>query len=108
MNGRIVRFLVITALTVALIEGRTFAAQRNNSDFDNIGTRNINQGTPNFVWLEKEIGIGRRLAAKVSGPRRSSPIQQSPSTSIGLDRPLSGTPTRRSSNSLSGSSTQKN
>jgi predicted Zn-dependent protease len=36
-----------------------------NSDIDNIGTRDINKGSINFISLEKEIAIGRQMSAEV-------------------------------------------
>jgi predicted Zn-dependent protease len=39
--------------------------KKKNSDVDNIGTRNINKGTINFFSLEKEIQMGRQLAAEI-------------------------------------------
>src|SRR5262245_7376800 len=39
--------------------------QQKNSDVDNIGNRNINKGSINFVSLEKEIALGRQLAAEI-------------------------------------------
>src|SRR5262249_10865973 len=36
-----------------------------NSDVDNIGARNINKGSINFYSLDKEIAMGRQLAAEV-------------------------------------------
>jgi predicted Zn-dependent protease len=36
-----------------------------NSDVDNIGNRNINKGSLNFMSLEKEIQLGRQLAAEI-------------------------------------------
>jgi predicted Zn-dependent protease len=36
-----------------------------NSDVDNIGNRNINKGSVNFYSLDKEIAMGRQLAAEV-------------------------------------------
>src|SRR5215468_9095296 len=36
-----------------------------NSDVDNIGARNINKGSVNFYSLDKEIAMGRQLAAEV-------------------------------------------
>src|SRR5262249_40081620 len=38
---------------------------KKNSDVDNIGTRNINKGSINFFSLEKEISMGRQLAAEI-------------------------------------------
>src|SRR5262249_23078072 len=36
-----------------------------NADVDNIGARNINKGSVNFYSLDKEIAMGRQLAAEV-------------------------------------------
>src|SRR5215471_6503250 len=36
-----------------------------NSDVDNVGNRNINKGSVNFYSLDKEIAMGRQLAAEV-------------------------------------------
>jgi predicted Zn-dependent protease len=36
-----------------------------NSDVDNIGNRNINKGSLNFMSLEKEIQLGRQLSAEI-------------------------------------------
>src|ERR1700733_13906261 len=36
-----------------------------NSDIENIGTRDINKGSMNFVSLEKEIALGRALSRQV-------------------------------------------
>jgi predicted Zn-dependent protease len=40
-------------------------SKKKNSDVDNIGTRNINKGSINFFSLEKEIAMGRQLAAEI-------------------------------------------
>jgi predicted Zn-dependent protease len=39
--------------------------KKKNSDVDNIGNRNINKGSINFISLEKEIQMGRQLAAEI-------------------------------------------
>ena len=39
--------------------------KKKNSDLDDIGSRNINKGSINFFSLEKEIQMGRQLAAEV-------------------------------------------
>ena len=39
--------------------------KKKNSDVDNIGNRNINKGSINFISLDKEIGMGRQLAAEI-------------------------------------------
>jgi predicted Zn-dependent protease len=36
-----------------------------NSDIDNIGNRDINKGSINFISLEKEIALGRELAQQI-------------------------------------------
>jgi len=38
---------------------------KKNSDVDNIGNRNINKGSINFISLDKEIAMGRQLAAEI-------------------------------------------
>jgi predicted Zn-dependent protease len=39
--------------------------QKKNGDVDNIGNRNINKGSINFISLEKEIAMGRQMAAEI-------------------------------------------
>ena len=39
--------------------------KKKNSDVDNIGNRNINKGSINFISLDKEIQMGRQLAAEI-------------------------------------------
>jgi beta-barrel assembly-enhancing protease len=39
--------------------------KKKNSDVDNIGNRNINKGSINFISLDKEIAMGRQLAAEI-------------------------------------------
>jgi len=36
-----------------------------NSDVDNIGNRDINKGSINFISLDKEIALGRQLSAEI-------------------------------------------
>lgn len=38
-----------------------------NSDIENIGSRDINQGSINFVSIDKAIAMGRQLSAKYEG-----------------------------------------
>jgi predicted Zn-dependent protease len=38
---------------------------KKNGDVDNIGNRNINKGSINFISLEKEIAMGRQMAAEI-------------------------------------------
>ena len=68
---------LVALLFAALLGGPAFAAggqkqddndkkdAPKNSDVDNIGNRNINKGSINFTSLEKEIALGRQLAAEV-------------------------------------------
>jgi predicted Zn-dependent protease len=46
-------------------EKKNNAKKPKNSDIDNIGNRNINKRSINFMSLEKEIALGRELAAEV-------------------------------------------
>src|SRR2546422_10186320 len=39
--------------------------KKKNADVDNIGNRNINKGSINFISLEKEIQMGRQLSAEI-------------------------------------------
>ncbi len=54
-------------------------SKKKNSDVENIGNRNINKGSLNFFSLEKEIQMGRQLAAEIERqvklvePRRPKP-----------------------------------
>src|SRR6266581_5611325 len=40
-------------------------SKKKNSDVDNIGNRDINKGSINFISLEKEIQMGRQLASEI-------------------------------------------
>ena len=42
---------------------------KKNGDVDNIGNRNINKGSINFISLEKEIAMGRQMAAEIERRR---------------------------------------
>jgi hypothetical protein len=44
--------------------------KKKNSDVENIGNRNINKGNINFISLDKEIAMGRQLAADFIRIRR--------------------------------------
>jgi predicted Zn-dependent protease len=39
--------------------------KKKNGDVENIGNRNINKGSINFISLEKEIAMGRQMAAEI-------------------------------------------
>lgn len=59
-------FLVIL-LAVPVIPASAQDKKKKNSDIDNIGNRDINKGIGNinFMSLEKEIALGRQLAAEI-------------------------------------------
>src|SRR5215475_4327993 len=43
----------------------TAKSKKKNSDVDNIGNRNINKGSINFISFDKEIAMGRQLVAEI-------------------------------------------
>jgi beta-barrel assembly-enhancing protease len=43
----------------------TTSNKKKNADVDNIGNRNINKGSINFISFEKEIALGRSMAAEI-------------------------------------------
>lgn len=61
----------VTSLVVILLAALVIPASAEgqdkpkNSDIDNIGNRNINSGSINFTSIEKEIALGRQLAAEI-------------------------------------------
>ena len=40
-------------------------SKKKNSNVENIGNRNINKGSINFISLDHEIAMGRQLAAEI-------------------------------------------
>jgi predicted Zn-dependent protease len=61
------------AIFIILALAASVSAQqknRKNTDIENIGTRDINKGTLNFVSLEREIALGRELAKQVEQDSR--------------------------------------
>lgn len=67
MTGTVNRVLGVMILTVA-IAALGFAEnpkKKANSDIENIGNRDINKGSINFISLNKEIEMGRELARQV-------------------------------------------
>ena len=69
MLDKLARIAMAVALVVATANPMVAAEQKKpkNSDIDNIGNREINKGLRNlnFTSLEKEIALGRQLAAQV-------------------------------------------
>ena len=69
MIDKLTRIVMVIVLVVATSSPMVAAEQKKpkNSDIDNIGNRNINKGLGNlnFTSLEKEIALGRQLAAEV-------------------------------------------
>ena len=59
MNNRLLLTLVVCLATSGFAQDKP-----KNSDIENIGRRNINRGTVNFISVEKEIAIGRQLSAE--------------------------------------------
>jgi predicted Zn-dependent protease len=53
------------AICLALAVSAFAQTRPKNSDIENIGSRDINKGTVNFYSLDKEIAMGRQLAAEV-------------------------------------------
>jgi len=57
---------VILSLAICLsLDAPLVAKQPKNSDVDDIGSRDINKGSINFISLEKEIALGKQLAQEV-------------------------------------------
>jgi predicted Zn-dependent protease len=69
MLDKLTRIAMAVVLVVVTANPMVAAEQKKpkNSDIDNIGNRNINKGLGNlnFTSLEKEIALGRQLAAEV-------------------------------------------
>src|SRR5262245_52740090 len=71
MAFRIARITASTLVAALLCTGAGLAQKKNNekppknSDIDNIGNRDINKHSINFMSLEKEIALGREMAAEV-------------------------------------------
>src|SRR5262245_21007018 len=63
----IIDMRLTTALTLGVLLTLAALAQEkpNNSDIENIGSRDINKGSVNYYSLDKEIAMGRQLAAEV-------------------------------------------
>jgi beta-barrel assembly-enhancing protease len=63
---RLKKTLIVCCVTFTAIA--VFAQNRpTNSDIENIGSRNINRGTVNFISIEKEVAMGRQLSAQYEG-----------------------------------------
>ena len=69
MIAKITRTFLMVTLTVFLSVPADASddkkKQKKNSDVENIGNRNINKGSINFSSIEKEMALGRGLAADV-------------------------------------------
>src|ERR1051326_3737967 len=60
------RVLTAVALIVVMTVGASAGdKKKKNSDIENIGSRDINKGSINFISLDKEIALGRELAKQV-------------------------------------------
>src|SRR5437867_10472450 len=67
MTGTVNRVLGVMILTVAFaaMGSAENTKKKANSDIENIGNRDINKGSINFISLNKEIEMGRELARQV-------------------------------------------
>src|SRR5262245_22780352 len=81
MIYKVARFWITLSLVLFLVvplpsfaQSQTEAQKQNdpknknnkkNGDVENIGNRNINKGSINFISLEKEIQMGRQMAAEI-------------------------------------------
>jgi predicted Zn-dependent protease len=70
VNSRIARVSVLVVLTAAMTTVVSAEGKKKNSDIDSIGNRDINKGSINFTSLDKEIALGRQLAAEVERTSR--------------------------------------
>jgi predicted Zn-dependent protease len=61
---RVIATLLAFVLGLAL-NAPLLAKKPKNSDVDEIGNRNVNKGTLNFISIEKEIALGKSLAQEV-------------------------------------------
>ena len=60
------RFAAVIVLTLVMTSpGSAEDKKKKNSDVQNIGLRDINKGSINFMSIEKEIALGRQLAQQV-------------------------------------------
>jgi predicted Zn-dependent protease len=69
VNSPIPRLFFLT-LMIAAVTTLATAKDQKHSDIDNIGNRDINKGSINFTSLDKEIALGRQLAAEVEKTSR--------------------------------------
>lgn len=58
-------FLSVSSWMFLLIFAASGLPQQKNSDIDEIGRRDINKHQINFISLEKEIALGKQLAAEI-------------------------------------------
>jgi predicted Zn-dependent protease len=65
MIGKAVRLSIALTLMLVLAYPIFSQQKKKNSDVDNIGNRNINKGNIDFTSIEKEVELGRQLAAEV-------------------------------------------
>jgi predicted Zn-dependent protease len=63
-SGLLRRMVLTFACTLAALSSTAFSQQK-NSDVDTVGQRDINKHQINFICLEKEIAMGKQLAAEV-------------------------------------------
>lgn len=85
MMYSLARLIIMTLLLILIGAGHSFAddKKQKNSDIDNIGNRNINKGSINFTSLEKEIELGRKMAADIE---RQAKLLQDPAVNEYVNR----------------------
>ncbi len=74
--------MVVLAGLLCLPAGAAAQQKKKNADVDNIGKRDINEGSWNLYSLEKEIALGRELAGMVEN---SSHLFRDPLVNIYVD-----------------------
>lgn len=62
--------MLITAMAMPGLAKDQDAKKKKNSNVEDIGNRDINKGSINFISLDKEIALGRELAAQVEKESR--------------------------------------
>jgi predicted Zn-dependent protease len=80
-RGRVLATIILTVALAAV--GSAEDKKKKNSDIENIGVRDINKGSINFVSLDKEIALGRELAKQVE---RESKIVKDPAVEEYVNR----------------------
>jgi len=81
-TGRLLLIMVLI-LTATMPFSADDKKQKKNSDIENIGNRNINKRSINFISIEKEIALGREMAAQIE---RDAKLIQDPAVNEYVNR----------------------